>query len=359
MKKRIVNFFRWIRKHISAIAFAIGFVIDTLTLTRIDLLYENFVFVSYLCTALVGILLVHSVETRLFAPKILLRVRAWLPVLIQLPLGGLFSGFLIFYTKSASVFTSWPFLAVLFTLFIGNEFFHKRYEKLVFQISLFYFALFSYLVLVTPIVLNTIGTSTFVFAGILSLFAISLILQLIRKLFPKLYQQGAQLLWWIIGITYVGFNILYFTNIIPPVPLALKEIGIYHSVVHAGTDYLVSYERPVWYEAWRDTGSIFHRTQGEAVYCFSSVFAPTHLSTQIYHSWQRKTKEGTWVRETLIPYTIDGGRNGGYRGYTFKQNLTEGTWRCVVETKQRQVIGETRFNVIDVGEARPLIQELH
>src|SRR3989339_989841 len=209
MKQRIMSLYWWTRRHISALAFACGFVLDTLTLNRIDMLYENIVFVSYLALAYIGILLVHGVETRLFAPKILLRLRVWLPVLVQLPLGGLFSGFLIFYTKSASVFASWPFLAVLFLLFIGNEFFHKRYEKLVFQISLYYFAVLSYLVLVVPIFLNTLGTATFVFAGVLSLFVISMLLFLIQRLFPKLYQQGAVLMWGIIGITYVGFNILY------------------------------------------------------------------------------------------------------------------------------------------------------
>lgn len=359
MKKSIINFFWWIRRHVSTIAFACGFVVDTLTLTRIDLLYENFVFISYLLIAYTGILLVHSVETRVFAPKFLLRVRAWLPALVQFPIGGLFSGFLIFYTKSASVFTSWPFLTVLLVLFVGNEFFHKRYEKLVFQVTLFYFALLSYLILVTPIVLSTIGTSTFVFAGILSLFVIGILLRIIQALFPKLYAQGARFMWVFIAMTYVGFNILYFTNTIPPVPLAIKEIGIYHSVIRTDTGgYLVSYERPEWYEAWRDTSGVYHRTQGEAAYCFSSVFAPTHLRTQVYHSWQKKSKDGKWVRENRISYSIEGGRDFGYRGYSIKSNLTEGAWRCVVETEKKQVIGEVRFNVVDVGEAYPRIEEV-
>jgi hypothetical protein len=348
----------WIKGHISAIAFATGFVVDTLTLKRIDLLYENFVFISYLLIACIGIFLVHAVETRLFAPKLLLRARPFLPVLVQFPLGGLLSGFLIFYTKSASLFTSWPFVLLLFTLFAGNEFFRKRYEKLVFQISFFYFALISYLVLVTPIVLHTIGTSTFVFAGILSLFIISVILQVFKKFFGKLYQQGARLVWACIALVYVGFNVLYFTNIIPPVPLAIKEIGVFHSVVRVENGYRVRYERPAWYESWRETSGVYHRAPGEAAYCFSSVFAPTYLRTQVYHSWQRKTADGTWVRESRIPFTIEGGRDGGYRGYTLKQNISEGTWRCVVETENMQVIGQTNFNVIDVAENQDVVDEV-
>ncbi len=348
----------WIRRHISAVAFATGFVWDTLTLTRIDLLYENIVFISYLIIAFVGILLVHGVETRRFAPRQLLRVRVWLPAVVQFPLGGLFSGFVIFYTKSASLFTSWPFLIILFSLFVGNEFFRKRYEKLVFQISLFYFALFSYLVLVTPIVLKAMGTSTFIFAGVLSLFVMWFLLQLVRKLFPRLFAQGARLIFTIVGGIYIGFNVLYFTNTIPPVPLALKEMGVYHDVVRSGTGYRVSYEKPAWYESWRDTSGVFHRTTGGAAYCFSSVFAPTHLSVEISHSWQRKMNNGSWMREELIPFTVEGGRDGGYRGYTFKQNLSEGKWRCVVETKNGQVIGQMSFNVVDVDEITPRVEEM-
>ena len=359
MKQRIMSLYWWTRRHISALAFACGFVLDTLTLNRIDMLYENIVFVSYLALAYIGILLVHGVETRLFAPTLLLRVRVWLPVLVQLPLGCLFSGFLIFYTKSASVFASWPFLAVLFVLFVGNEFFHKRYEKLVFQISLYYIALLSYLVLIVPVVLNTLGTATFIFAGIVSLFGISMLLLPIQRLFPKLYQQGAVLMWSIIGLIYVGFNILYFTNTIPPVPLALKEIGIYHSVVRTGGAYALVYEKPEWYESWRKTSRVYHYNTGESAYCFTSIFAPERIGdTLIFHSWQKKTKDGQWVRESRVPYTIQGGREQGYRGYSIKRNLTEGTWRCVVETERQQVIGETRFNAVLVNDVVTTVSEV-
>jgi hypothetical protein len=359
MKKQILNAHWWVKKHISAVAFATGFLWDTFTLTRIDLVYENIVFVTYLIVALIGIFLVHGVDTRVFAPQWLLRVRAWLPGVVQFPMGGLFSGFVIFYTKSASVLTSWPFLLILFFLFVGNEFFRKRYERLIFQISLFYFALLSYLVLIVPVLLNTMGTATFVLSGAISLFMMSAILALIGRVFPKLYKQGARHMWTIVIAIFVVFNALYFSNTIPPVPLALKDIGVFHNVVRTETGgYLVSYERPAWYEIWRQTSGVFHRSRGEAVYCYSSVFAPTRLRTPIYHSWQRKGEHGEWIREDRIPYTIEGGRDGGYRGYTIKQSIDEGSWRCVVETSNQLVIGEVRFNIVSVAEPYTQVSEV-
>jgi Protein of unknown function (DUF2914) len=338
---------KWVQVHISTIAFVLGFVGDTLTLKRIDLWYENTVFLVYLTCALVGILLMHGIDTKRWAAPWLARTRAWLPIMVQIPLGGLFSGFIIFYTKSASLTTSWPFVVLLITLFIGNEFLRKRYELLVFQLSIFYIALLTYLVLITPTVLGTIGIATFLLAGLLSLFCIVLIIRMVVQWFPDVYKRSARTLFFSIGGIYLGFNLLYFSNAIPPVPLAVKDIGMYHSVVRAGGGYQVVYEAPKEYEFWRNTSSVYHRTPREAAYCFSSVFAPTRLRAKIYHSWQRLDDAGDWVRESRIPFSIEGGRDGGYRGYTIKQNITSGEWKCVVETEEGHVVGETRFVVVD------------
>ena len=357
MSVALKKMYWWVRTHVSAIAFASGFIWDTLTLKRIDLLYENIVFISYLIVAFIGIVLLHGVETRRFTSRVLLNTRAWLPILVQFPMGGLMSGFMIFYSKSASILTSWPFLAILLTLLVGNEFFRKRYEKLVFQVGMFYFALISYITLTMPILHGAMGASIFLFGGILSLLVMAGLLARLYALLPKLFQRGGKKAWGMVAFVYVVFNTLYFSNIIPPVPLVLTEIGIYHSVVRSGLgEYVVTYEEPKWYEVWRSTHATYHKTSGEAGYCFSSVFAPTSLRVPIYHSWQRKSEQGRWTRDTRVRFTIEGGRLGGYRGYTIKQNLQEGEWRCVVETETRQVIGEVRFKVV-VSDTPTLLKE--
>jgi len=350
--------YAFVRRHISTIAFFSGFLLDTLTLKRIDLVYENAVFVSYLTIAFVGIVLMHAVETHLWTPRLLVRAKAWLPALVQFPLGGLLSGFVIFYTKSASLFTSWPFVAILITLLVGNEFLRKRYERLIFQLGMFFFALFSYLVLVTPIIIGTIGTGTFLLAGVSAFSLMMLLLQFIKYLFGDLYGRSARGIWMTVWGIFIGFNALYFTNAIPPAPLALREIGIYHSVVRNDIGYVVRYEQPHTYEFWRKTSGRYHRTQNEAAYCFTSIFAPTDLRAKVYHSWQRKNADGSWVRESRVPYAIRGGREAGYRGYTLITNLSEGQWRCVVETEDRRVIGETRFTVRPVSTQPELTEEI-
>jgi hypothetical protein len=356
MRIRSHGLYLWVRRHIASVAFVSGFVWDVLTLKHIDLVYENVVFVSYLIIVFLGILLIHSVETKLWAPPWLQKGKAWLPAIVQFPLGGLFSGFVIFYSKSASIFFSWPFLVLLLTLLLGNEFLRRRYERLTFQISFFFFSLLSYLVLVTPVVLGRIDTNTFILSTVLALFIVSVLLQVVMWLFPDVYKRSMRAIWFaIIGI-FVGFHVLYFTNTIPPVPLALSEIGVYHSVTRVADGYRLRYEEPLWYMPWRTTGHIYHKTTNEAAYCFASVYAPTVIQTRIYHSWQRKSANGAWVRETRIPYTIEGGRERGYRGYTIKTYLPEGSWRCVVETEKGLVIGHVRFEVVAVNEPVPQVE---
>src|SRR5439155_22007289 len=50
----------------------------------------------------------------------LVRWRTWLPALTQFALGGLWSGFLVFYSRGASLAASWLFLTVLAAFLVGN-----------------------------------------------------------------------------------------------------------------------------------------------------------------------------------------------------------------------------------------------
>jgi hypothetical protein len=178
---------------------------------------------------------------------------------------------------------------------------------------------------------------------------LALFLQVVMRIFPELYTRSMRGIWLAVFGIFVSFHALYFTNTIPPVPLSLKEIGVYHQVTRAEQGYLVSYEEPSRFEFWRSTARTFHRAPQESVYCFSAVFAPTRLRTNIYHSWQRKTEGGAWVRDSYIGFSLAGGRDEGYRGYTMKSNIADGEWRCVVETEGGKVVGETYFSVQTVS----------
>jgi hypothetical protein len=106
-------------------------------------------------------------------------------------------------------------------------------------------------------------------------------------------------------------------------------------------------ESPGW-RIWRSSSTVFHRTGSERVYCFTSVFVPNGIQTTITHRWlQYDATAGEWRTTSVIPFTISGGRSGGYRGLTYKQNVTAGEWRVIAEAESGARIGIVDFDVVN------------
>lgn len=336
-------------RYLSPVAFLAGVVIDNLTLTRIDLWINNLVLFLYLVVALGSIVFVNFYEGRggtHASPLVPLSHFA-----MQFAFGGLFSGYVVYYTRSASFVASWPFVFILLFLLIGNELFKKHYARLGFQMSVFFTALFSFAIFYLPVLFHKIGDDMFLLSGLVSIAAITLLILFFSRLIPERIRAARKVLLVSIGSIYALMNVFYFTNIIPPVPLSLKEIGVYHSVVPAaGGDYSVSYEPDVSGFYWfKKPNSEFHRAPGEPVYVYSSVFAPTDLTTKIFHRWEYyDSTKGRWVKTDEVSFPITGGRDGGYRGYSMKTNLIPGKWRVSVVNGRGQLLGRVVFVVSNV-----------
>ena len=211
-----------------------------------------------------------------------------------------------------------------------------------------------------PILLGKIGAASFIASGIASLAVITGFLFLVYLFAPRLIGDSKRQLAAIIGGIFLVFNILYFTNLIPPVPLALKDIGIYHLVsrTEAG-NYTVSYESGEWFEFWRRSDKIFHRSLGARVYCFSSVFAPTGLDAPVYHRWEYfDEQDRSWRTATRISFLISGGRGEGFRGFSVKEAVFAGKWRCSVETERGVLIGRDTFLIVEASQEPDLITEI-
>jgi hypothetical protein len=162
------------------------------------------------------------------------------------------------------------------------------------------------------------------------------------------YIEGRKLRVFIIFSVYAIVNVLYFTNIIPPIPLALKSVGVYHTIAKISGGYKVEYEPETSpFVFWRKESGIFHAASGDSAYLFSAIFAPTSLTVPVLHEWSYFDQEKkVWVVTNRIKYIIEGGRDAGYRGYSKKDNITPGSWRVVIMTEQGQRIGSVYFTVI-------------
>ena len=352
MKKlfnRAKEFYEKYELYFMPAAFVVGFTWDNLTFKRIDLWFENIILASYLALILAGIIFVNFQEARRpkFQPGETGAILV--PYLMQFAFGGIFSGFFVFYSRSAAISSSWPFLLFLLGILIGNEFFRSRYSRFTFQISVFFIALFSYAIFIIPVLIGKMGADIFLISGLASIAALSLILLFIKALMPIHYKQSWASLLLVIPTIFITFNLLYFTNIIPPIPLSLKEIGIYHAVTKTGpSTYRLEYEpqKKLWF--FEPASYVFSRYDNRAVYVFGSVFAPTKLNTEIYHRWEYfDGTKNKWISMQRPSYGISGGRDGGYRGWTRRQNPTPGKWRVSVETARGQIIGRIKFTVID------------
>ncbi len=344
---RAKSFLTTHEKRLSLFAFAFGFVWDTLTLTRIDRLFDNIVLTSYLFTAFFSIALINAHSSGNFKSNLIKKGSDFARFLLPFAFGGLFSGFLIFYSRSGEVFTSAPFLLLLVALFLGNEFFKKHYQRLMFQMSIFFVTLFSYAVLIIPILVGEIGGFIFLLSGVASIFLFLLALRGISLVAREEVEKTRYSLYAIIAIIFLTFNFLYFNNMIPPIPLSLKEIGVYHEVsrTRSGGYHLV-FEKAPWYSLGKKTSSVFNRTGSEPIYVWSSVFAPTRLETEVQHHWSYfDEKTRVWVSSSVVGFPISGGRDDGYRGYSMKENASAGKWRVDVETLRGQVIGRFEFTV--------------
>ncbi len=348
------SFFSWIQKyerHLSAFAMIAGFVCDNIFFERLDIWQTQLWLASYAVACFVTIPWLHSIEARGARGRVLPRWRSILPIVTQFALGGFWSAFVIFYGRSAVVSASWPFLLLLFLILLGNEYFKKYHERLVFTSTLFFFALYSYTIFEVPIYTGTIGTQTFLESGLIAICLFILFTVLLRILGRERFLVDVKKIRIGALCVLIVINLFYFTNILPPIPLAAKSAGVYHSVWRIPGQYMARGEAEPWKVRYLGSAPTIHLVAGDSLYAYSSIFAPTTLTTTIQHRWQWYDQTaGKWVTESIIKYGIVGGRDGGYRGYSEMPITNAGDWRVNVETTDGLLIARLPFTIEMVKE---------
>jgi len=336
----------WYEKYNPFVFFFGGFTWDSLTLKRIDQLFDNLILLTYLI--LLGFFLsaIAFINAGKIRQPILLKYREYYPLAAQFLLGGLLSAYVIFYFQSASFTKTALFLCLLVGLLLANEFFERRLQNITLLLALYFVACFSFLIFFIPVVVKMLNLGTFLVSGCLSL---TLVLGLIylfhrNRLFPS--GRGHLQAGGVVLALFFIINLLYFLNLIPPVPLSMKSGGIYHSArleKETGT-FRLRFEKPKWYELFRHSDQTFHYAGGDTVSCFTAIFAPTTLTKKIFHHWQKYSEtDRKWQTSDRLGYDIVGFRDGGYRGITRKRNMSPGKWRVDVETEEGLLIGRIGF----------------
>ena len=357
LPRNVVGLLYWYERYVSPVSLLVGFALDATAAQTLDIEVYSLVLIFHLTIAATGIVVLHLIETGRLRQKFLITAAPFIPVIIQFAFGGLFSGFVILYSKSASFAVSWVFVVLLAALLLGNERFRRLYVTFPVQVGILFFALFSFTIFYIPVAVSRVGPWLFLVSGVVSLSIIAgymyLCSLLMRARVKDTLAKTAQI---ILGV-FLLINTLYFIGAVPPLPLALKDAGVFHSVVRMGENYTVSFEPTPWYEVYLRYNTVFHRSADDPVFVYTAVFAPSGISTGLIHEWQYYDEaRGDWLTRDRVSFPISGGRSGGYRGYTVRRDVEEGEWRVNVFTSYGRLIGRVAFRIENVPEA-PFIQE--
>jgi hypothetical protein len=332
---------RWV----PVVFFLLGFLFDVAMLRRIDeikVILQQAVYL-FVAAVLIGVDLVeetHKVEV----PTWILKIWNYREAVLHFLLGTLLNSYAIFYFKSASAITSFLFIGILVLLLTLNEF--KRFGESQTKVHVAFLSLciISYFVSLAPIVLGFIGMLPFLCAVAASLAVFYAYFSAMRL---KLGNESELLRTHIVqpfALVQGVFVLLYVLHLIPPVPLSVKYMGIFHGIEKREGEYALIYSRPEW-KFWQHGDQTFQARPGDTIYAYAQIFSPTRFKDQLQVRWLYKDPKHGWMPSDAIPLDVLGGREQGYRVVTKKSNYQPGEWRVRIETMENVEIGRIDFEV--------------
>ncbi len=339
--------------NLNALFFVIGFIFDLITLNRID---QGFLLIQqagFLVCILVLIFIEFGFQLGLKLPAFILKYKTFA---MHFLMGSLLSAFVIFYFLSSSGLTSFAFVLAIVSLLILNELPQFQSISLPFKVTLFSICLVSYLSYTTPIWLGHIGLAPLLLSAIIFILITTLNTYILQKLTlnDKFITKNLTIPSLCTLTVFLG---LYFTRVIPPVPLSIKKIGIYRSIEKKEKQYILGYKKHPW-KFWLSGEQNFHYQSGDKVFCFAGIFSPTTFSDQVKFNWYVK-QNNQWVLSDSIAIKISGGRDKGFRAYSFKSKVSPGQWRVKILTLDNREIGRTTFYVSEGSSPYSLAQETY
>lgn len=341
-------------------SFLLGFLFDVVMFQRIDEPKVILQQAIYLVIAgiLVGIELVEQLR-EVPSPRLLGRVWRYREAFLHFLLGTLLNSFAIFYFKSASAFTSFIFIVILGSLLTLNEF--RRFGKAQTQVHVAYLSLclISFFTSLAPTVMGFIGTLPFLCAMVASVTAFLGYRWLMSGWLRARPRILATHLTYPYALVQLLIVILYFAHAIPPVPLSVQYMGIYHQTERRDGEYVLGYARSNW-KFWQHGDETFLARPGDVIHCYARIFSPARFKDQLRIRWLHRDRNQEWVSSDAILLDVVGGRDEGCRFVTQKSNYTPGTWRAQVETMDGQEVGRIGFEIVpdNSREARELRTEV-
>ncbi len=340
-------------REVAVVFFVGGFVFDILTLGRIDAWLTIGQQAAYL--AAVTAVLMHMFAQQAAPPAEaaqLPRLRRWYydyrSAALHFALGALLSLYAIFFFKSSSLLVSFGFLAFLVALLVANE--SRRFKALGLHVkfALLGLSFLSFAAIVVPILVGSIGLGVFLLSMLVGCLPLAAAAWWVRRTAPGMFAQARRQILLPLACVLLGFLTFYLFRLIPPVPLSIPFIGVYHAVERTEEGYRLAHERP-WWRFWHHGDQQFLAQPGDRVFVYFRVFSPARFADRVQMRWYWEPGGRGWLLQDTIPIDIVGGREEGFRGYGFKANYQPGRWKVQVETNDGREIGRVYFTLESVS----------
>ena len=340
-------------QRIAVLSFICGFLFDIVTVDRADhwlAIVQQVVYIAVILAALTQMFFEEGQPQP--DPAGLFFLKRWYyqyrTALVHFFLGTLLNVYTIFFFKSSSLLVSFFFLGFLVFLLWANESEHFKARGLAFKFTLLALCSMCFAANVVPIFVGSIGLTVFLVSMLAGCVPVVGVVWWIRRRKPDAFPRARRQMLLPLGGVLLGFLVFYYFRLIPPVPLSIPFIGVYHAVEKTGDEYRLSHERPIW-RIWQHGDQEFLAQPGDRVYVFFRIFSPTRFADQVQVRWYWKDDARGWALQDTIPIKIVGGRAEGFRGYGFKSKYQAGEWKVQVETTDSREIGRVYFSL----ETRP------
>ncbi len=355
-------------RHAGLVGFFGGFLYDSITLRRIDKVFDNVLLAVYL--TILGVLLVleRRAAWHRSVPRFVTEYPRALELATQFLFGGLFSAYVVFYFKSAGGAGSLLFMLLLAAAMVLNEFGDGALRRLeTIRLALYFFTSFSFFLFAIPVFAGVMNPFMWVPAAAAA--AVPCLLVVIathagRGGLPSFLggttlKERLLFLGGMMATMTVGLAILAGSGLIPPVPLSVMDRVVAHDIDRQEDGYHLKVDRGAWVRALTLRPPRVRWAEGEGVVVFTAVFAPKGTKLDLAHRWQLHEND-EWVDTEPKPIRVSvmGGRRGGFRTYTRKRRVGPGAWRVLVETEDERVLGTVRFDVRQVDPERIKLREI-
>ncbi|MFA6445646.1 MAG: DUF2914 domain-containing protein [Candidatus Paceibacterota bacterium] len=358
--QKIQRWFERYERHISSVGLPGGIVFTWFAVSEIDGFREHEWIIGYLILTFLSIIVINAIEQRAISKRSswMRKLHFVLLLVVQFSFGALFSTFFVFYARSSSLFVSWPFILLIAVVLISNELIRQHYARVSVQIITLFLAIYLYMIFLVPVVVHRMGDDVFIASGIASLVVLYGFLFILRIIFGNKLSASRPYITLFIIIILCGINALYFTKLIPPIPLSLSSIGVYHDLRQIGGNTFVGKKEPITFVSYMKTGEIFHRVNNESVYVWAVIFSPTEFATQVVHKWYYfNVKQNEWILTNRITLPMTYSKGNGYKTYSLKEATFPGLWRVSVETLDGQVLGQIKFTIEKISSSPKLVEE--